>query len=477
MKRYVFALFAWCLIVSACNKTPQYLVVIDGGEPRAGGYLPALPVAGDVTGTTLANTVAAINGVNIVDAGNGVMVLTDGGVLTPVKGDAGQVLTWDGGSAYFSAASSTSSVTMGGDVSGSSNSCTVSQINGSSCTNGQIVGNTGSALGCETMSGDVTITDAGVTKIGSINGSTFATGVDNSINGLRVYVTSGTPVGTTDVTDAGTLYAGPFRSNLVSLYYNSKWNTYSTAEVSLNLATVTTGTDGGTDGGTGLIAGDLYDVFEYYTGSAVALYIADYWSNSTTRQDAIGTQDGVPVLSSDHTKRLAATIKATFANKTEDSNAKRYVYNLYNQWPQSMYVGETATSWTYSTAAFQQANNNSADELQWVSGDTGSLIQATARDACSGTSLSGACYLDIGIDTLTNNSAQITGGANNYVIGDVIFLTADYKGKPGLGYHYAAWLERGNGTGTITWYGTAGISADAGYIPYFQTGIAGTIWN
>ena len=157
------------------------------------------------------------------------------------------------------------------------------------------------------------------------------------INGFRLTLTTGVPVTTTDVTGAGTLYLTPAMSGSgqIGLYINGAWQLVTSAQVSLSLT---------------LTSGKNYDVFAYYSsGGVLTLVLSNQWTNDTTRADALATQDGAQVLSSDHTRRWLGTLRASGTNTTEDSVAKRFLWNAYNQRSRTMKVTESTDSWTYGT--------------------------------------------------------------------------------------------------------------------------------
>ncbi len=128
--------------------------------------------------------------------------------------------------------------------------------------------------------------------------------------GLRLTLTTAVPVTAADVTGAGTIYLTPFRSGAIALWDGKSWVVRTTAEVSLAL-TITSGKN--------------YDVFAYWSGSAVVLELSAAWTNDTLRADAITTQNGVQVKTGALTRRLVGTIRASGTNTTEDSYLKRFV--------------------------------------------------------------------------------------------------------------------------------------------------------
>lgn len=99
----------------------------------------------------------------------------------------------------------------------------------------------------------------------------------------RLTLTSGTPVTTSDVSNATAIYFTPFHGNKISLYNGSVWQLLSFSEISLALGTISSGTN--------------YDVFAYNNSGTVALDSIVAWTNDTTRATALALQDGIYVKS------------------------------------------------------------------------------------------------------------------------------------------------------------------------------------
>src|SRR5689334_15166998 len=168
--------------------------------------------------------------------------------------------------------------------------------------------------------------------------------------GLRLTTESGVPVSTSNRTAQGTLYWTPMFSGNVWYWDGAAWQVETIAEQSLALT---------------LTSGKNYDVF-YLHGTGLVLSSA--WTNDTTRADALGTQDGVTVLSSDHTKLWLGTIRSSGTNITEDSALSRLVWNRYNQARRKWERFETADSWTYASGTYRQANANALNVVAAVFG-------------------------------------------------------------------------------------------------------------
>jgi len=135
------------------------------------------------------------------------------------------------------------------------------------------------------------------------------------VNG-RLTTESGVPVSPTDRAAQSTIYWTPFNGSQIGLYDGAVWVLYQCAEKTLALSALTTAKN--------------YDVFVYASGLTCVMELSAAWTSDTTRTDAIAQQDGVDVKSSDHTRRLVGTIRASSSSTTEDSVAQRYVTNRYN---------------------------------------------------------------------------------------------------------------------------------------------------
>ena len=262
------------------------------------------------------------------------------------------------------------------------------------------------------------------------------------LNGLRLTLESGVPVSTSDQTGKTTLYLTPYISGYIALYVSSAWVAKSTAQVSLALGT--------------LVSGKNYDVFANWTGSAVALSFGTAWTDDTTRAEALATQDGIYVKTGDATKRYVGTIRTTSTTATEDSAAKRFVYNGPEPWRQvdrPLFVADGTDTWNYSSTTVRQANGATGNKVEFVVGLT-TQIEATVRAA--GTLFTSSPIAGIGIDSIT---AFVAGQTRTSTVDNAApggSLTADYKGALAAGYHYAAWLECASAASRADFYGDNG---------------------
>lgn len=279
-------------------------------------------------------------------------------------------------------------------------------------------------------------------------------------NGFRLSAATGTPIPTADVTSTNTIYLTPHKSNVIALFTNNRWVTRSTAEVTLALSGLTTGKN--------------YDVFAYWSGSAVLLELSAAWTTDTVRADTLVRQDGVWVKQTDTTRRYIGTFRAISASTTADRQLQRFVWNIDNQVERTLYVTETVLSWTLSFTSYGIARGNAANCFEWVTGFDEKVeieCQAIYRAAAAGW----GCQVGIGLDTTSSSIGMLHGMLTNR--DDVHgfgygYTRSSFRGRIAQGYHKANWLERQGGT-TILIYSV--VQADGPGVNWGASGMLGYV--
>lgn len=284
----------------------------------------------------------------------------------------------------------------------------------------------------------------------------------NQVGG-RLSLTSMTPIPAGNVTGAGTLYFTPYQSDGIALWTGSAWTGFETAEISAAVG--------------GLAVATAYDVFAFTGGDAgagVALEFSAAWASTTARTDALAQLNGVWVKSADHTRRWLGTIETTSVTTdagvittAEDSSSNRFVYNFYNQTGRNLAKVETTQTWSYTVAAWRQANANTANTFSYISGMAYTQVKASVYALQTGSN-GGNQSVGIGIDSTTANSATIYGSGGLFQGGDVVPTACFYKGTPGLGLHALNWIEWGSSAGAFE-----AVAVSAGVV---QGGMSGVVW-
>jgi hypothetical protein len=139
-----------------------------------------------------------------------------------------------------------------------------------------------------------------------------------AINGFRLSGSSTLAVPTADISSTSTIYLQPYTSDDIALYDGSLWYPRSTAGAAVSLAL------------SGLTSGKVYDVFAYWTGSAVALELSAAWTNDTTRADALTQVNGVWVKSGTTTRRHVGYFYSASTTTTKDTETARHIISRDN---------------------------------------------------------------------------------------------------------------------------------------------------
>lgn len=273
------------------------------------------------------------------------------------------------------------------------------------------------------------------------NWTTIENSIDQSICQGRLTLTSDTPITTSDVTAATTVYFTPFRGNRIGIYNGSTWVIHSLAQRSASLS--------------GLSANTNYDVFIYDVSGTLTLELVA-WSGNTTRNTALATQDGILVKAGAPTKRYLGTIRITgTTGQCEDSVSKRFVWNYHNRLRRQLRVIDATNSWTYNSTTWRQAGGSSANQVEIVIGVSEDPIQALVYCATEAVGSTCTAGLGVGISSTTVNSATTFGGRNS---AGTLPNAAFYRGVPGVGYYYVAWLEATNGGTGVTYFGDNNVT-------------------
>lgn len=283
---------------------------------------------------------------------------------------------------------------------------------------------------------------------------TFQAGVDPAVCNGRLTLTTAVPVTTADVTGATNIFFTPYRGNTIGLYDGAAaWTVLPFTEKTLALGTLTNALP--------------YDVFAYNNGGVVALELLA-WTNTTTRATALVLQDGVYVKTGATTRRYLGTFLTTATTTTEDSAAKRLLWNCYNRVPRALLRQEGTASWTYQTATWRQARADATNQIEIVVGLAETPLSLAVVGA-AGNAGAPTLGLSIGENSTTTPSTSVVGGSGS-VNGFTTILSAALTIVPAIGRSFYAWLEYSTAVGTTTWYGNAGLTPNtkaglSGFIP------------
>ena len=262
----------------------------------------------------------------------------------------------------------------------------------------------------------------------------------------RLTAESAKYVSTTDQTLKSTIYfCGPTGGNFRTwLWTPNKYTEWVSGQLSLSMAS--------------LSANYPYDIF-IHDNSGTPTLSHSVWSNATTRMTAIEMDNaGIIHKNNARTHRYLGTIYLNATGIFQDTIYSRGIWNLYNQRRRTLLAPMTGTYWTYGTATIRASNANTTlnnMRCDWVQGMSDSEVNLVFRQAL-GYSGTGWGWCGIGIDSTSSDSAQNNTGFYCSANSRWGSMQSEYRGFPGIGYHYGQCLENSPGGVTLYFYGIDG---------------------
>lgn len=447
--------------------------------------------SGKVTAAMIASmTSAQLRTIISDEVGTGAAYFVGGALGTPASATLTNALGLPvGGIAAMSAN------TIPGNATGSSAIPTALAMPSCSGATNALIWTTSTGFGCNTIAGG--------------GGGTVGPGLPS----IRLTLTQGTPVTTTDVTAATALFLEPYEGNQAAVYDGiSAWSNLTVAGSTYSLPATQTQNCTANNGaasqltscvdtsqvvigeqitGTCIPASTTitailsstslglsqnascgsptvtavtlkfppntnYDVYLISASGVPKLVPSAAWSNDTTPPTRV-LQDGVEVASGATTKRLVGSIRTTsVAGQLADTHVLRLVSNRYKEQPRPMYMTEPAASWAgfvSASFAWRQMNSNTSNFIAYIACVPRPIwVQSQGAGVASSNA---NVAMGVGIDTVSSSTAQLsqqlamTGGANSQQ------GSATYTGTPGIGYHVANLLESSWTSAVVTMIGTS----------------------
>lgn len=288
--------------------------------------------------------------------------------------------------------------------------------------------------------------------------------------GGRLTLTTAVPVTTADVTAATTIYYTPYRHNQVPIYDGTTWALGEVTELSQTTADATKSP-------AGVAVSSIYDLYVWSDSGTMTLSRGPAWTSDTARGTGAGTTelvrvDGrylnkVSIANGPAASRgtYVGTVRTDASSQINDSLLKRHVWNMYGRTRKVMVAKDTTDTWDYNSATIHQANASTANQLDFVLGLNEDAVSAFVCAEAQPAAGSATVTVAIGLDSTTAYATNCFPGTAS--ISGAAMLFARWEGFAGLGRHYLAWLEQGNGSGTQHWYGDNGDARK-------QTGISGS---
>lgn len=233
-------------------------------------------------------------------------------------------------------------------------------------------------------------------------------------------------------------------------------------------------------------SGKNYDVWAF-EGSAGEARIGTgaAWTDDVTRAEALQLLKGIRVNQSGITVRYGdgssetqvvsafcatyiGTVRMTANGQTEDSKAKRFLWNMYNRVPRAMEVLPSVNSYAYTTATIRQMNADTANQVDFVRGLDEDAVDMTGQHSAANTNTGVAVVSGLGLDSTTTLAGQIV-NVTTALANAFLQMVSRYVGYPGIGRHFISLNEYSVATGTTTFRG------DGGAPTLCQNGIQGTV--
>lgn len=292
----------------------------------------------------------------------------------------------------------------------------------------------------------------------------------------RLTLTSATPILTSTVSGATTVYYTPYVGNVVPLYDGTNMNPTAVSEISV--ATSDTSKNPAAIG-----ASKVNDWFVWDDAGTIRLSHGPDWTNDTTRSagTALTMVDGIYLNSVAITNGPGAS-RGTYVGTTRSNASSQidwifgavaaggtagafYLWNAYNRETFATMVGDSTDSWTYATAAWRQANNQANMKVAFVRGLDIGRVRADYNALGQG-SASGGAGVAIGLDSTTAKTGAVAISAASQ-FGAII---GQYVGLPGIGLHTVYPIEYSRGAGTVTFYGDIadGTTYQSGLLVEFE---------
>jgi hypothetical protein len=295
----------------------------------------------------------------------------------------------------------------------------------------------------------------------------------------RLTLSSNTPVMTSDVSGAGTIYYTPYAGNNIPIYTSGTgWaeHTFSQLTLTLNSSEQTQGT--------------IYDIFAFLNSGVVTIGVNCYaWGSPLsliTRGPAAAVQieqlNGIWV----NTNGSFCVYNGATSYNTIAANSATYlgtvyiptvggettvqfkptpasggtaniigIWNAYNRVPISSISRDSNTSWIDTHGTWVDADSSANNSISWVDGLQQTAVRARySALAASNTSPSASAFylgvnLDAGSGTTPNVFAALT-----TVSGPNFSEDVEESFPPQLGLHYVQAVEQVSGTSpSATFYG------------------------
>jgi len=282
----------------------------------------------------------------------------------------------------------------------------------------------------------------------------------------RLTLTSNTPVMTSDVVGAGTIYYAPYAGNSMPISNGTSLsNSTFASQLTLTLNS------------TFHTAGNVYDIFVVNIGG-LAICAGPAWSSSNSRGTGAGTTQltqlqgiwvnavtittcyngannnqfvaklGVYLGSFYATGNAQTSMSMSPGSAAGGTNNFLGLYNAFNRVTTISLASDSTASWTYATPTWQAADANNNNRITFLDGLQQSSVRASYVIE---TTVSNGVVGVIGVN-LDSTSASPANPIGVTSLASAQAITAYGRFQPHLGLHYAQAMEYAGGA-TVTYSG------------------------
>lgn len=318
---------------------------------------------------------------------------------------------------------------------------------------------------------DTTSPDDGTTVLVSNDGDRYDRVIaDIPYLGLvpqgRLTLTSGTPVLTSGVSGAGTIYYALHTGNLIPITPDGagfKMRAFT------QMANVLSDSATGKAGPAAAANNSNYDLFAWDDSGTLRLTRGPAWTSDTARGTGAGTSElarlngtfvnAVAITNGPLQNRGTylgtirtngtATVDVNFGTIAAGGGAAILgVWNAYNRVSGGVQVSDSDNSWTYSTGSYRPYNNSTANRISFIRG----LNEDAAICDFSGALSVSSGFVNVGVGIGVDSTSSATGIVTLEVgIVNATVRRSVYRRNPGLGWHFFQALEFGGAN--TTFYG------------------------
>lgn len=284
----------------------------------------------------------------------------------------------------------------------------------------------------------------------------------------RITLTSATPVMSTSVSGATTVYYTPSSGNLIPIYDGT--NTVTTVFTELSQAT----TDA-TKSPAAVAASSIYDLFVWNDAGTIRCTRGPAWTNSTTRGYTFTFVNGVALNTSAITNGPAAsrgtwvgtiasnassTIDYIFGGSSNGGTPSRLmVWNAYNRVNVGTAVVDS-TAYTDTSATVKQFHSGGVGmQVEFVIGSAVDCVRWDIATEIVLAAVSGAfTIIGIGVDQITAFSGQRARIQNPTAVTFPFGLNQSGVLTPAVGTHKLAMMQQSDGSNANQFNNTASAS-------------------